>query len=239
MNQLLERSYKVNIIARNKLTVSPTVVAHPSVTLLEGNILELPESELLEMVNGTSAVVSCLGHTINFQGLWGNPRDLCAATARRIHDAINKTFSPAHHGRFILMNTVGVKHHSLHETRSWSDELLLTACRKLLPPHADNEKAAGYLERDCQPHEGTRMDWVVVRPDSLIDADTVSDYDVVESPTTTILNGRNTSRINVANFMVELIQDDALWKEWAFRMPVVMDTIPDGENGGVNLKEDF
>ncbi len=60
-----------------------------------------------------------------------------------------------------------------------------------------------------------------MRPDSLVDEPT-STYEVRESPETSILSGRPTSRANVADFMRALLEDDGLWQTWRFRMPVVM-----------------
>ena len=65
------------------------------------------------------------------------------------------------------------------------------------------------------------MEWCSVRPDSLIDAE-VSPYDVEQSPTTGILTGRPTARANVADFMVELVEDADLWGTWRFAMPGIM-----------------
>jgi hypothetical protein len=72
-----------------------------------------------------------------------------------------------------------------------------------VPPHDDNETALNRLHR----HVGRRnphIEWSIVRPDSLIDAD-VSSYDITGSPVTGILSGRPTSRANVAHFMTQLI----------------------------------
>ena len=38
------------------------------------------------------------------------------------------------------------------------------------------------------------------------------------------LNGRPTSRSNVAHFMTELIENTELWSTWKFRMPVIMNS---------------
>jgi hypothetical protein len=71
--------------------------------------------------------------------------------------------------------------------------------------------------------ENKYLEWCIVRPDSLIDAD-VSQYDTTESPTTGIFSGRPTTRSNVAHFMTKLSEDNALWSKWKFKMPVIMNT---------------
>jgi hypothetical protein len=62
----------------------------------------------------------------------------------------------------------------------------------------------------------------------LIDAE-VSAYVIEPSPITGILTGRPTARANVAHFMCELIEDEALWSKWKFGMPVIMNAMPDSE----------
>ena len=67
------------------------------------------------------------------------------------------------------------------------------------------------------------IEWCIVRPDTLINAD-VSPYDIKESPSTGILNGRPTSGSNVAHFMTVLIEKTEIWSTWKFRMPVIMNS---------------
>jgi len=71
--------------------------------------------------------------------------------------------------------------------------------------------------------ENKSIEWCCVRPDSLINAG-VSPYDIEESPTTGILNGRPTTRSNVAHFMTELFENAELWSTWKFKMPVIMNS---------------
>ena len=66
------------------------------------------------------------------------------------------------------------------------------------------------------------LEWCIVRPDSLINAD-VSPYELMQSPVTGIFSGRPTTRANVADFMRRLIDDEYLWKTWRFKMPVIID----------------
>ena len=91
-----------------------------------------------------------------------------------------------------------------------------------MPPHRDNETSAEYL-RNTVGEENKSIEWCCVRPDSLINAE-VSPYDITESPNTGILNGRPTTRSNVAHFMAELIENKELWSAGKFRMPVIMNS---------------
>ena len=62
----------------------------------------------------------------------------------------------------------------------------------------------------------------MVRPDSLINADQVTEYEVHPSPTrSAIFNPDSSSRINVAHFMADLITNNDIWNNWKGRMPVV------------------
>ena len=174
---------------------------------------------MAEQVQGCNAVISCLGHVMDFKGMFGEPRKLCTDATRRLCDAIEKNGSPTP-TRFILMNTVGVQNPDLDEKRTWFERGLLTLLRNTLPPHRDNETASEHLHRNVG-RENTHIEWCCVRPDSLIDAE-LSPYDINESPTTGILTGRPTSRSNVAHFMIELIENSELWNIWKFGMPVIM-----------------
>lgn len=93
--------------------------------------------------------------------------------------------------------------------------------RKILPPHVDNEKAADFLRMDMG-QDDKEVEWAVVRPDTLINEDRVTDYDAHPSPIrSAIFNAGKTSRINVAHFMSELITVDDTWSRWKGRMPVI------------------
>ena len=91
----------------------------------------------------------------------------------------------------------------------------------MLPPHVDNEKAANYLRTKIgQDHQ--QIQWVAVRPDSLTNAEIVTDYAVFESPTrSAIFDAGTTSRRNVADFMAKLINSDKTWDAWKGKMPVI------------------
>jgi hypothetical protein len=63
---------------------------------------------------------------------------------------------------------------------------------------------------------------VAVRPDTLIEEDHVSGYNLHPSPVrSAIFNPGKTSRINLGHFMALLINDDDLWTQWKGQMPVI------------------
>jgi nucleoside-diphosphate-sugar epimerase len=226
VDQLLGNDHKVRAIVRSTHKLSAEVLSNSNTTVKEASVLELTDEEMAEHVKNCDAVVSCLGHVMDFKGLFGEPKKLCTDATRRLCNAIemNDADKPT---KFILMNTVGVRNPELAEKRIWYEQALLFPLRHLLPPHRDNETAAEYLNRSVG-ERNKHIEWCSVRPDSLIDTET-SPYEIEESPTTGIFTGCPTTRANVANFMTELIQSAALWNTWKFRMPVIMNAKEAGQ----------
>ena len=60
-----------------------------SLSITEASLLDLSDAELQEQVKGCNAVVSCLGHTLDFKGLWGHPRKLVTQATKRLTAAIS------------------------------------------------------------------------------------------------------------------------------------------------------
>ena len=219
VEQLLGKNHKVRVIVRSSHKLSAEILENPNTTVIEASVLDLTDEEMAEHVKNCGAVVSCLGHVMDFNGMFGEPKKLCTDATRRLCNAIERN-NPPEPTKFILMNTVGVPNPDLEEKRTWFERGLLTLLHHSLPPHSDNETAAEHLFRNVGK-DNKYIEWCSVRPDSLIDAE-VSPYDVKESPTTGILTGRPTTRSNVANFMTKLIENAELWSTWKFRMPVIM-----------------
>lgn len=222
VEHLLVKNHKVRVIVRSAHRLPAEVLNNPNIAVTEANVLDLTDGQMTEQVKDCDAVVSCLGHVINFKGIFGKPRKLCTDATRRLCNSIeaNKPVNPT---KFILMNTVGIQNSDLVEKRTWWDRGLLMVLRVAFPPHGDNETAAKHL-RTVVSKDNKHVEWCSVRPDSLIDAE-VSQYDIEESPLTGIFTGRPTSRSNVAHFMTELIDDAEIWSQWKFRMPVIMNSI--------------
>ena len=97
--------------------------------------------------------------------------------------------------------------------------------RKLLPPHVDNELAADHLRTEIGQHD-PYIEWVAVRPDSLIDQEMVTEYHAYPSPIrSAVFDAGKTSRINVAHFMTDLICNGETWQNWKGQMPVIYNEI--------------
>ncbi len=221
VKQLLSKNQKVRVIVRSAHKLSSEVLKNPNITVIEAAVLDLTDQEMTEHVKSCDAVVSCLGHVMDFSGIFGDPKKLCTDATRRLCKAIERN-KPTEPTKFILMNTVGVKNPEMKETRTWYERGLLFLLRHLLPPHRDNETAAEHLYWNIRKNR-EYIEWCSVRPDSLIDAE-VSPYEVNESPVTGIFTGRPTTRSNVAHFMTDLIENAELWHTWKFRMPVIMNS---------------
>ncbi len=188
--------------------------------MIQASVLDLSDAELAQYVKGCHAVVSCLGHTIKFKGIFGHPHRLVTDATRRLCAAI-KANQPTTPTKFVLMNTVGNRNRDLDEPISFAQQCVLGLLRLLTPPHADNEQAADFLRTQIGQNDGL-IKWVAVRPDSLIDAAEVTVYDVYGSPIrSAIFDPGKTSRINVAHFMAELITNDETWQQWQGQMPVI------------------
>jgi len=219
VEQLLAKDHQVRAIARSPQKFVSEGLENSNLQVTQAAVLDLTDQQIKELVKDCDAIVSCLGHVMDFKGVYGEPRKLCTDATRRLCGAIEANNSPQP-VKFILINTVGVRNPELPEKRTWYERGLLTLLRYGLPPHRDNETAADYLYRGVDK-DNKHIEWCSVRPDSMINAE-VSPYDIVESPTTGIFTGRPTTRSNVAHFMTALIENAELWDEWKFRRPVIM-----------------
>jgi nucleoside-diphosphate-sugar epimerase len=219
VQDLLSRAQQVKVIVRSPEALE-TLRDHPSLSIVHANLLELRDDELTQHLRDCSAVASCLGHNLNFRGIYGSPRRLVTEATRRLCDAV-RAARPDHPVRFVLMNTAGNRNRDLGEPWSVSERCVTGLIRLMLPPHGDNEQAADYLRVRVGQNDRV-IEWVVVRPDTLINENGVSAYEVYPSPTrSAIFNAGKTSRVNVAHFMAELMTGDDLWQKWQGKMPVI------------------
>ncbi len=222
LTELLDRGLAVKAIVRSPSALPAALREHPRLSLIQAELLALSDQELQGHVRGCSAIASCLGHTLSLKGIYGAPRRLVSEATRRLCQAVQAVQAPQPL-RFVLMNTAGNRNRDLHEPVSWGQHCLLGMIRVLLPPHADNEAAADYLR--LQIGQGDHaIAWAVVRPDTLINENAVSAYELHASPSrSAIFNAGTSSRNNVAHFMAELLTDARAraWQQWRGRMPVI------------------
>jgi nucleoside-diphosphate-sugar epimerase len=224
VQHLLDRGQNVKIIVRSPEKLPETLKHHDHLSVIQANISDLGDAEMVQHVKGCTAVASSLGHNLSWKGIYGRPRRLVTDATRRLCDAI-KAYKPEKPTRFVLINTAGNSNRDLNEPISLGEKYVIGLIRILLPPHVDNENAADYLRINFG-QDDERIEWVVVRPDTLTNEDKVTEYEVHPSPIrSAIFNAGRTSRINVAHFMADLITDDYTWNRWKGQMPVIYNKV--------------
>lgn len=222
VKQLLDRGWHVKAVVRASTALPEQLKAHDRLSIIRTSVMELTDAELKVLTAGCQSVASCLGHTMSWKGVFGKPRRLVTETVHRLSNAMISA-RPAAPVRFVLMNSAACRNRDLDESVPRTQAIVVAMLRLLMPPHADNEQAADDLRQNVG-RENANLRWVVVRPDSLRDADAVTDYAVHRSPTrSAIFDPGSTSRINVAHFMADLITDDDIWHRWEGQMPVIYD----------------
>lgn len=227
VQQLLTHNIQVKALTRNTL---PFQEMHDkNLEVLKTSILEIENKPLSEILSDVSVVISCLGHNISVKGIFGKPHYLLAEAIKKIclvcfHKEMNIPIK-----KLIVMSTTACLNPDLRldnngkqsEKFSITETLIMSIMRALLPPQRDNEKTVKLL-KEFQHSKKSVIEWVAVRPDTLTDAENVSEFAVFENiQRSPIFNAGKTSRINVAKFMRELITDNRLWETWKFKMPVI------------------
>lgn len=220
VEQLLGRGQDVKIIVRDPEKLPGTLKGQRNLSVIHANILNLTDTEMAQHLQGCDAVASCLGHTLSFKGIYGQPRRLVTDATRRLCNAIkaNALATPV---KFVLMNTTGNRNQDLQEKISFGEKCVIWLLRLLLPPHPDNEQAADFLRMNIGQNDDS-IEWVAVRPDNLVDDAQVSKYEIHPSPTrSAIFDAGTTSRVNVGHFMADLITENDTWVRWKGQMPVI------------------
>jgi hypothetical protein len=223
VTQLLDRGVRVRSIVRSTRTLPRELAGDARLTVVQADVLSLGDAELLPVIDGCDAVVSCLGHTLSFKGVFGPPRGLVTQATTRLCRGI-EALKPATPVKYILMSSVSVHHPGGLDTRRGSFErAFLWAVRGALPPARDNQDAANFLHGIGTNHPFIR--WTVVRPDSLVEGD-VSAYTVHERLVSSVFAPDSTSMANVGAFMCELVTNARAWEAWQGKLPVVVNTAP-------------
>ncbi len=219
VQQLLNRNIGVRIVVRDIKKVPGDYLSNGYLEYVVGSISEFEPGKYSDLIKDCDAVVSCLGHNISFRGLYGKPRMLVSDTVKKVCNAI--TESKNERVKLILMNTTGNMNRKISEKYSEADKIVISMLNILLPPQKDNVEAAKYLSNHLG-ETNSKIEWVAVRPDTLINEESESKYEILESiERSPIFDAGKTSRINVGCFMVELLLDENLWKKWKFKMPVI------------------
>ena len=222
--QLLNLGQNVRVIVRSSSKIPDTWDNNDKVSIIKGNISDISVEEMAKHTKGCQGIASCLGHNLTLTGIFGKPGKLVTDAVELLYAAIKKN-SPDRPVRFVLMNTAGNRNRDLDEPVSVGQNLVMSLIRLLVPPQSDNEKAADFL-RLSVGRTNPSIEWVAVRPDTLIDQDTVTEYALYVSPTRSALfNPGKTSRVNVAHFMAKLMAETDLWDQWKGQMPVIYNKV--------------
>jgi len=219
VEELLKREQQVKIIVRSPENLPDKIMNHKRLTVISASVLELSGQEMKQYVADCAAVASCLGHNLSFKGVYGRPRRLVTEATRRLCTAI-KANKPEKSTKFVLMNTVANRNRDLNEPIPFVQKCIIGLLRLVLPPHTDNEKASDYL-RTVIGQKDNSIEWIAVRPSSLINEESISEIEVYASPTRSILDDGKISRINVGHFMADLITNNDIWNKWKGQMPVI------------------
>jgi nucleoside-diphosphate-sugar epimerase len=220
VQQLLLQNVNVVAIVRDANSFHYEMGSQPKLSIVEAHIADMSDTELALYIRECDAVCSCLGHNLTLKGMFGQPRLLVTHAVEKITRNI-ESIKPDRTIKIILMNTTGNSNRDIPEKPPLSQRCVISILRYLLPPHSDNENAADFLRMHIAQNHSC-IEWTAVRPDSLTHEQQVSDYEIHPSPTrNAIFDSAPTSRINVANFMANLITNPGLWAKWKGKMPVI------------------
>lgn len=220
VQQLLEAGHGVKAVVRSTEKLKTLEDKFPELMQIQGNVLAMNDHELQEHLSDCDAVVSCLGHNISFKGMYGAPRKLVRDSAQKIIGVLEKGASEKHI-KFVLMNTNGNPNRDLNEKYPMKERVIMNLLYVLLPPHADNIQAAEYLRKKVGK-DHPKVEWVAVRPDTLTDESEVTEYEIhALSKDGAIFSENRVSRINTANFISRLVQEEDLWNSWKGSFPYI------------------
>jgi uncharacterized protein YbjT (DUF2867 family) len=219
LQQFLDRGVRVRAVVRSAGRLPPRIAANPDLTVIEASLLSLRDEELQQHVRGCDAIVSCLGHVLSFKGVFGPPRDLVTSATRRLCRGV-EALRPAAPVKYVLMSSVSVNRPDRLDTRRGTFErAFLRMLCAVLPPARDNQRAADFLLEEVGAG-GAFVEWVVVRPDALLEGE-VSEYALHEGLVNSVFAPGKTNMANVAHFMCELVTSASAWASWRGKLPVV------------------
>jgi uncharacterized protein YbjT (DUF2867 family) len=220
LQQLLARGVSVRAVVRSADRLPAGVADDPRLTVVVADLLSMSDEQVREQVHGCDVVISCLGHTISAQGVFGPPRDLVTRSVKRVCKAV-RDLRPAQPVRLILMSTVSVNRpDGLDARRGRFERAGVWLLRGLVPPAKDNQDAADFL-LEVAGTADPYVQWSAIRPDTLKDGD-VTEYTLHEGLVNSLSRAGETNRANVAHFMCELATDDRAWKSWRGKLPVIV-----------------
>ncbi len=219
VTQLLKQGIDVKALTRNAEKFD-AIKSSKHIEVIKAGILEIDNQKLKHYLSDVDAVISCLGHNITLKGIFGKPYTLVVDALIKTVNTIKET-NKNKTVKIVLMNTTACINKSQNEKFKINENFVMKIMRFLLPPQRDNDLAIGYLIETVGINN-KQIEWIAVRPDTLINETEVSEYTIHPSPIRSpIFDTGKTSRINVADFMVSLLKDEQLWEKWKYKTPVI------------------
>ena len=219
VEQLLENNVDVKTIVRNSAKLK-SLGNQKNFEIITASILDMDNAELSEVLDDVDAIVSCLGHNITLKGIWGRPHRLVTDAIRKVCESIRMK-DTGKVTKLVLMNTTACLDVDTQEKFTTAEGIIIAIMRFLLPPQRDNEQAVNYLKHAIGKND-RNIEWIAVRPDTLINEEEVTSYTVHNSPVRSpVFNSGKTSRINVGSFIMTLLCTNEQWKKWRYQMPVI------------------
>ena len=224
LQQLLARGVSVRAVVRSTERLPAGVAGDPRLTVVEADLLAMSDQQVEEQVAGSDVVISCLGHVMSAQGMFGPPRDLVTRSVERVCRAAREP-RPARPVKLILMSSVSVNRpNGLDARRGRFERAVVWTLRGLVPPARDNQCAADFLHDVIEPAD-PYVQWVAVRPDALKDGD-VTEYALHDGLVDSLFRPGETNMANVAHFMCDLAADPQAWAAWRGKLPVIVNASP-------------
>jgi nucleoside-diphosphate-sugar epimerase len=222
VKKLLDKNIAVKAILRERAILPESSAGDTRTEIIRGDIDAFPVERFKELSADCDSIVCCLGHTISFKGIFGKPRRLVFNAVKKVTEALADSGDTK---KFILMSTTAYTNKNQGEKNTFGESMVFNLLEVLLPPHKDNVLSADHLVYSIK--NAPKIEWAAVRPDSLFDEASTSEYHICEAKTRSpIFNPGKTSRINVAHFMVDLLTDDSLWRTWKYKTPVIYNKEP-------------
>lgn len=219
VGQLLENNVDVKTIVRNSAKLK-SLKNKKNLEIITASFLDMENADLSKILEDVDAIVSCLGHNITLKGMFGRPHRLVTDAIRKVCESIRMK-ETGKVTKLVLMNTTACLDVDAQEQFTTAEGIILAIMRFLLPPQKDNEQAVNYLKHAIGKHD-RNIEWIAVRPDTLIDEKEVTSYSVHNSPVRSpVFNSGKTSRINVGSFIMNLLCNKEQWEKWKYQMPVI------------------
>jgi len=225
VQMMLDKGHHVIALCRSKENMLKKLndkVDSERLEIYEADITQMDFTEVVALTKDCNYVVSCLGHNMTFKTVFVNDKRLVTDACKLLTDAM-----PAD-CRFLLMGSDGVAQKGVDPKRKFGERSVLFLLRHLLPPHVDNEKAAEFLLSS----DRKKLDWVIVRPTNLVDAEEASGkYTISEKAEVSLFGNTTVSRNDVGHFFVELMTNEETYAKYKHKMPVIVG-IPEEKSSG-------